>query len=47
MKLEFGPAAAGKVPGRILLCVPDKEESLVAGTFNAEIKKPSSSPKRQ
>ena len=47
MKLEFGPVAAGKVPGRILLCVPDKEESLVAGTFNAEIKKPSLSPKRQ
>ncbi|MGD0614205.1 MAG: hypothetical protein ABSA69_02050 [Verrucomicrobiota bacterium] len=47
MQLEFGPVTAGNVPGRIFLCVPDKEESLVAGTFNAEINNPVSSPKRQ
>lgn len=47
MKLEFGPITAGRVSGGIFLCTPDKEQSLVAGTFNAEIKKPALSPKGQ
>jgi hypothetical protein len=33
MKLEFGAAADGKVPGKIYLCVPDAEQSYVAGNF--------------
>jgi hypothetical protein len=33
MKLEFGQTAAGKLPFKIYLCLPDKEHSYVAGTF--------------
>jgi hypothetical protein len=40
MKLEFGPIAANKMPGKIYLCLPDFSKSFVAGTFNAEIRKP-------
>ena len=31
MKLEFGQTAAGKLPFKIYLCLPDKEKSYVAG----------------
>jgi hypothetical protein len=40
MKLEFGQAAGGRMPGKIYLCLPDVSQSCVAGTFNAEIRKP-------
>ncbi|HEX4645748.1 MAG TPA: DUF4190 domain-containing protein [Verrucomicrobiae bacterium] len=33
MKLEFGQTAAGKLPFKIYLCLPDKEKSYVAGNF--------------
>ncbi len=33
MKLEFGAVADGNVPGKIFLCVPDPEQSFVAGNF--------------
>jgi len=33
MILEFGKATGGKLPGRIYVCLPDKEHSVVAGTF--------------
>ena len=38
MKLEFGTAKDGKIPGKIHLRLPDEERSLVIGTFEAEIK---------
>ncbi len=38
MKLEFGTAKDGKMPGKIHLLLPDKLGSFVAGTFEAEIK---------
>jgi hypothetical protein len=41
MKVEFGPVANGVIPGKIFLCLPDESKSWVAGTFRAEIKKPS------
>lgn len=41
MKVEFGPAANGSLPGKIFLCLPDDSKSWVAGTFRAEIRKPS------
>jgi hypothetical protein len=41
MKVEFGPAAGGAIPGKIFLCLPDESKSWVAGTFRAEIRKPS------
>jgi DNA-directed RNA polymerase subunit RPC12/RpoP len=40
LKLVFGTAAAGRIPGKIYLCFPDDAKSFVAGTFEAEIRKP-------
>jgi hypothetical protein len=40
MKISFGPAANGRIPGKIYLGIPDDEKSFVAGTFEAEIRKP-------
>jgi hypothetical protein len=37
MKLEFGTAKGGKIPGKIHLRVPDEAGSFVAGTFEAEM----------
>jgi DNA-directed RNA polymerase subunit RPC12/RpoP len=45
MKLEFGQANSTTVPGRIYLCLPDASKSVVAGTFIADIRRPSS-PRR-
>jgi hypothetical protein len=39
LKLSFGSAANGRMPGRIYLCLPDDSKSVVAGTFDAEIRK--------
>jgi hypothetical protein len=36
MKLEFGNAKSGKIPGKIHLRLPDKAGSFVVGTFVAE-----------
>ena len=41
LKVAFGQAAAGRLPGRIYLCLPDAANSVLAGTFEAEIKLPS------
>jgi len=38
MQLEFGPAADGKLPGKIYLCLPDAEKSFIRGTFEASLK---------
>lgn len=38
MKLEFGEIKDKKLPGKIYLCLPDKDKSFVAGTFELEIK---------
>ena len=40
LKLAFGQPANGRMPGKIYLCLPDEDKSFVAGTFNAEIRKP-------
>ncbi|EMI15467.1 hypothetical protein RMSM_07609 [Rhodopirellula maiorica SM1] len=37
MKLEFGQATGGKLPGKIYLCLPDAKKSLLRGTFTATI----------
>lgn len=37
MKLEFGTAKGGKIPGKIHLRVPDEAGSFVSGTFEAEM----------
>jgi hypothetical protein len=38
MRLEFGTAMNGKIPGKIHLRLPDEAASFVVGTFEAEIK---------
>jgi hypothetical protein len=40
LKLEFGALADGKLPGKIYLCLPDPEQSFVAGTFAIGSKTP-------
>jgi hypothetical protein len=41
LRLEFGQVSGGRLPGKIYLCTPDDAKSWVAGTFEAEIRKPS------
>jgi len=41
MKVEFGPVSDKTMPGKIFLCLPDGGQSWVAGTFVAELRKPS------
>ena len=38
LRLEFGALAGGSLPGKIYLCMPDKEKSFLAGTFEAQLK---------
>jgi tetratricopeptide (TPR) repeat protein len=38
MRLTFGFIKNGELPGKIYLCMPDKEKSYVAGSFRAAIK---------
>jgi hypothetical protein len=40
LQLAFGQAETGRITGRIYLCMPDDDQSCVAGTFDAEIRKP-------
>ena len=39
LRLQFGQKQGNKLPGRIYLCMQDKEKSFVAGTFTAVIVK--------
>ncbi len=41
LRLEFGAISNGRIPGRIYVCVPDDSKSCVAGTFSADVRKPS------
>lgn len=34
LRLEFGKAKDGMIPGKIYLCLPDENKSVVAGTFS-------------
>jgi hypothetical protein len=36
MKLEFGKPEGGKLPGKIHLCLPDKDQSYLAGAFSLD-----------
>jgi DNA-directed RNA polymerase subunit RPC12/RpoP len=40
LRLEFGAVAGNRLPGKIYLVTPDAEKSYVAGTFNAEVRRP-------
>lgn len=41
LKMIFGEAVDTRIPGKIFLSLPDEEKSVVAGTFDADIRKPS------
>jgi hypothetical protein len=41
LKVVFGQATNSHMPGHIYICLPDAAKSFVAGTFDAEIRKPS------
>jgi hypothetical protein len=40
LKLVFEQPAHGHLPGKIYLCLPDEDQSVVAGTFEAALRKP-------
>jgi hypothetical protein len=40
LKVEFGQASNGYMPGKLYICLPDADKSFAAGTFEAEIRKP-------
>ncbi len=40
LKLIFGQPTDGRMPGRLYLSLPDTNHSFVAGTFEAQIRKP-------
>jgi hypothetical protein len=40
LRLVFGQATNGHIPGKIYICLPDATKSVVAGTFDAQIRKP-------
>ncbi|MDB6112132.1 MAG: hypothetical protein JWR69_3882 [Pedosphaera sp.] len=44
MKLEFGTAINGKLPGKIYLCLPDESKSCIGGTFEAVSKSKGTQP---
>jgi hypothetical protein len=43
LKVAFGQATNKQMPGKIYICLPDEAKSFVAGTFDAEIRKPAPS----
>ena len=40
LKVVFGQAANGRMPGKVYIALPDEAKSVAAGTFDAEIRKP-------
>jgi hypothetical protein len=44
LRLEFGPLANNKLPGKIYLCTPDPEKSYLLGSFRADARKPNPPP---
>jgi len=38
LQLELGAESGGKIPGKVLLALPDDQKSNVAGTFDAEVR---------
>jgi DNA-directed RNA polymerase subunit RPC12/RpoP len=40
LRVVFGQATNSRMPGNIYICLPDPDKSFVAGTFDAEIRRP-------
>jgi|ERR1051326_1239832 DNA-directed RNA polymerase subunit RPC12/RpoP len=47
LRVSFGDATNGRIPGKIYISLPDESKSFVAGTFNAEIRKPNPPKQKQ
>jgi DNA-directed RNA polymerase subunit RPC12/RpoP len=47
LKLAFGQANNGRMPGKIYVGLPDDEKSFAAGSFDAEIRAPQAHPPDQ
>jgi len=47
LKVIFDEATNGRMPGKIYICLPDDNKSFVAGSFEAEIRKPAPPKPRQ
>ncbi len=46
LKVVFGDAANGRMPGKLYLSLPDDAKSFLAGSFDAEIRKPPAPKKK-
>jgi DNA-directed RNA polymerase subunit RPC12/RpoP len=46
LKLAFDQPAEGRLPGKIYLCLPDDNKSVVAGRFEAILRKPREGPRK-
>jgi regulation of enolase protein 1 (concanavalin A-like superfamily) len=44
LRLEFGPLANNRLPGKIHLCLPDPEKSYLLGSFTATVSRPKPKP---
>ncbi len=44
MKLTFGRRHQGRLPGKVYLCIDDREKSFVAGSFDAEVEDEDENP---
>jgi hypothetical protein len=40
LRMEFEPVSGNRLPGKLFICLPDASKSYLAGTFNAEIRRP-------
>jgi len=47
LRVAFGEVASGRMPGKIFICLPDENKSFVAGSFEAEIRKPNPPKQKQ
>jgi hypothetical protein len=47
LKLRFGPITASGMQGEIYLALSDPDKTCIAGTFNAEIRRPAQRPPRR
>jgi hypothetical protein len=47
LKLAFGQANNGRMPGKIYIALPDDEKSFATGSFEAEIRRPQNHPADQ
>ena len=47
LRVAFGEVGNGRIPGQIFICLPDESKSFVAGSFDAELRKPNPPKQKQ